>query len=135
MCSPESSINVEHQGVMSPSALSAVVHWWYVKFLNLKGKTHCAFAFSPLTVVQFSKTTSSEMKIRCSYNYIVTKIPRFNQRYLRYFLEKILLFCVSKSLSTFWQLIEYAITKSSTRSIPLEVHILCDNWFTFGSLH
>ena len=30
MCSPEPSTNVEHQGVLSPSSLPAVVHWWYV---------------------------------------------------------------------------------------------------------
>ena len=34
-----------------------------MKFLNLKGKTHGAFGFAPLTVEQFSKTSSSVMKI------------------------------------------------------------------------
>ena len=61
---PESSTNVEHQGLMSPSALPAVVHWWYVIPLNLKGKIHNAFGFGPLAVEQFK--LPPVMKMRCS---------------------------------------------------------------------
>ena len=58
---PDSSTNVEHQGVMSPSALPSIVHWLYVTPLCLKGKMHSASGFVPLIVEQF-KIPLSVMK-------------------------------------------------------------------------
>ena len=60
---PESSTNVEHQGVMSPSALPSIVHWWCVTPLCLKGKMHSASGFVPLIVEQF-RIPLSVMTIR-----------------------------------------------------------------------